>query len=1266
MATSTKENQAVIVQEDEYLRDKMEEYKLFLERHPDYYDDDLIVDENKSYSEPDEIAQPKRRRTNSKNETSSSNAIQGNRFSQRLQNNHNLEEKRTSDQNSGNETECKYCKRAFGYSRLFPNDVLLRHYRSSKCGSKLINVEDIDEEEEGLLDNLIPPPESLGTCTGSGLVHPVTISRDVYRNSSTTTNEEEVNDANLDVFSMNYGIVNTDLDDEDEYVHEIEDNAYIKFQKLLYEQIYGVECLYVSSFDEMVDLIRTTYAFKFQKKMLRRISIYKYWIENRLSDRGQLGFLEVVHKILEDFDIPRSAIPESLNGVKYKIFQKLKIYKYGKIQIDWPQGWRIDEMPLEISPIVVYLRDPIMLIAELFINPEIMFKYKNEVHFRYCGDVGGGRENTYANLMSSVWWQKTEISVLQKSPMGNLLPIIVYSDGVQLGTNIHNSMTPLMCTLGNFTDNLIEQDISKCVIGYLPNLRDYKASIHQHLKRFYKSESAVLEQFRYFDLLVEREVWKEILKCINKFWDDGVELHVLGYGSKLFFPCVAFFVGDEPQQRRQAGIQEGNCTYSCIYCMYSSKDGLYDERRHLPRNFEDNRRLCADGDRILAKKSVGNIISRAEEKILDNLKSRNVQPYTNPLFNAPLGYNSNVYVATPPDTLHLFCAGLMKSLTKTILSITHKVSQLNNNFRNNKALLDYRINNFPFVHDMPHVHWTTIKGGVMRYLGKTNQELGRSSGSFGGFRSNTFISLLFQLYYSIGNQGEILPKGQTIKLVDGRRKKSIILCDIQGKVLKAIASLLDVYFDTKRVEWEEAEIIRFDRKLKNLYVHYIMVWDINQTLLAMNPNHGKKCQQRNPHKMLHLPMVLRLYGSFRKMDTSSWERYHKVATTGTWSQTSKRHDESSKEMLEKYNLNKFSAALNLVSDIHTMDRQLLSNKMKVMVHDEIVRYDVMKNHKKTYFRLRHSRNPSKRYIKVIGGNKAWSNTCIHHPLHIKENFMRKLYDLDFYELLRHYNNISREDVKHYDMFVVGAIVYSSDPKSLGNGALYATSSLSKLYRSRHDFALLKVELSNQNLDSDDEISLGDQRARSIKTVVEKNFKTVLVKILLFICVQDNSTNNGPVMFCLTQELIQVKRQIRSYYQLGTLFQWAADPRRNTSFLYRIIPVESILRPAFVVPVLSNNYNANNPHINDKFFMLDRKYFDRSGWWTNNTFGGHEEFFNTLRDQQGYIDRNFREHVRLNRNLINTRRTTANSERSGDEESSENDESMEENNDDSDL
>ena len=1266
---------AGIVQEeqDDYFKEKMEEYRLFLERHPGYNDDGILLgDEMESNSEHDEIAQPKRKRSNSNHNTTKSNANVGSRFSQRLINNRNLVEKSASDQNRSNGRECKYCKLAFGCSRLYPYDALLRHYRSAKCGSNLINIEDVDVEDE---DYLIPEPKSFVTNIGSGLALPVTVSRDVYRDLPNTTNDEEIITSTSDVFSVNDHFMDNDFVDEVEDIQEKEENKYIKFQKLLYEQIYGLDCLYVNTYDEMIDLIRTTYALKFQKKMLRNISIYKYWVENRLSDRGQLGFLEVVHKILEDFDIPRSAIPESLNGVKYKIFQKLKIYKYGKLQIDWPEGWHIDEMAFEINPIQVYLRDPIMLVAELFVNPEIMFKYKNDVHFRYySGSIdGGGRENTYANLMSSIWCKNTENSVLQRSPMGNLLPIIFYSDGVQLGTNIHNNMTPLMCTLGNFSDDLIDQDISKCVIGYLPNLRDYKASIHQHIKRFYRSENAVLEQFRYFDLLVEREVWKEIIKCVNKYWNEGVNLHVLGYGSKLFFPCVAFFVGDEPQQRRQAGIQEGNCTHSCIYCTYSSKDGLYDERRHLPRNFEENKRLCTEGDKILSKKSLGNVVSRTEEKVLDNLKSRNVQPFSNPLFNAPLGYNSNVYIATPPDTSHLFCAGLMKSLTKTIMSIIHKVSQLNSNFRNNKALLDYRINNFPFVHDMPHVHWTTIKGGIMRYLGKTNQELGRSSGSFGGFRSNTFISLLFQLYYSIGNQGDVLPKEQTTKLMDSRSKKSIILCDIQGKVLKSISFLLDVYFDTKRAEWKDIEILRFERKLKNLYVHYIMVWDMNQTILAMNPNHGKKCQQRNPHKMLHLPMVLRLFGSLRKMDTSSWERYHKVATTGTWSQTSKRHDESSKEMLEKYNLNKFSAALTLISDMHTMSRQLLSTKMKIVVHDEIVRYDVMKNHKKLFFKIRRSRHPSKRCINVMGGNKAWKNACIHHPFHTKENFMRKLYDLEFFDLLRHYNNITTTQIKNYDMFIVGAIVYTSDPKSLGNGALYATSCISKLHRSRHDFVLLKVELSNNDLDSDDDISLGDERVRSRKTPEEKNYKTILVKILLFICIQENqlipnvnNCDNVPIVFCLVQELFQVKRQLRSYYQLGTLFQWAADPRRNTSFLYRIIPVESILRPAFVVPVINNNYNANNPHINDKFFMLDRKYFDRSGWWTNNSFEGHEEFLNTLQEQQRYFDRNLREHVRLNRGIVTTRTSTSDAE-SGSEDNGDNEGSMiEDGDDDSDL
>jgi len=61
--------------------------------------------------------------------------------------------------------------------------------------------------------------------------------------------------------------------------------------------------------------------------------------------------------------------------------------------------------------------------------------------------------------------------------------------------------------------------------------------------------------------------------------------------------------------------------------------------------------------------------------------------------------------------------------------------------------------------------------------------------------------------------------------------------------------------------------------------------------------------------------------------------------------------------------------------------------------------------------------------------------------------MKKLYDLEFFNLLKHYNNITTAHLKNYDKLIVGAIVYTSDPKSLGNGALYATSCISKLHRS---------------------------------------------------------------------------------------------------------------------------------------------------------------------------------------------------------------------------
>jgi len=91
------------------------------------------------------------------------------------------------------------------------------------------------------------------------------------------------------------------------------------------------------------------------------------------------------------------------------------------------------------------------------------------------------------------------------------------------------------------------------------------------------------------------------------------------------------------------------------------------------------------------------------------------------------------------------------------------------------------------------------------------------------------------------------------------------------------------------------------------------------------------------------------------------------------------------------------------------------------------------------------------------------------------------------------------------------------------------------------------------------------------------------------------------IFCLVQELFPSGLNDTPSYQLGKKFEWAANPDNDHHFKYQFIPVESILRPAFVVPQCHPSYKVNRPNSCDKFFMLDRNYFDRSSEWIDRHF-----------------------------------------------------------------
>ena len=83
------------------------------------------------------------------------------------------------------------------------------------------------------------------------------------------------------------------------------------------------------------------------------------------------------------------------------------------------------------------------------------------------------------------------------------------------------------------------------------------------------------------------------MQKINTAWEKGLRLHVMGFFSLRFYPCIAFFFGDDPCQHRISVIQESNTRHGCVYCLYPTLTGvIFDPEVHLPRDVKELKRLC--------------------------------------------------------------------------------------------------------------------------------------------------------------------------------------------------------------------------------------------------------------------------------------------------------------------------------------------------------------------------------------------------------------------------------------------------------------------------------------------------------------------------------------------------------------------------------------------------------------------------------------------------------------------------------------------------
>jgi len=175
------------------------------------------------------------------------------------------------------------------------------------------------------------------------------------------------------------------------------------------------------------------------------------------------------------------------------------------------------------------------------------------------------------------------------------------------------------------------------------------------------------------------------------------------------------------------------------------------------------------------------------------------------------------------------------------------------------------------------------------------------------------------------------------------------------------------------------------------------------------------------------------------------------------------------------------------------------------------------------------------------------------------------------------------------------------------------------------------------------------------TVGDDETVSVLVKLLLIIGIEMRSKyhentaqgeeEDSPKMelICLVQELIlDPNNRVANSLQLGSKYMWAANPSNPNEFKYQFVPVETILRPVMVIPEYSKGklIDINRPKRSDRFYMIDRKFFDRSGWPVNNLANAND--FIVEEKQADYLRENY-ERKGVNVNHLHQNNTVNNGE-----------------------
>jgi hypothetical protein len=293
-----------------------------------------------------------------------------------------------------------------------------------------------------------------------------------------------------------------------------------------------------------------------------------------------------------------------------------------------------------------------------------------------------------------------------------------------------------------------------------------------------------------------------------------------GAQTYTFFPHICLYVGDNQGSSQTACIKQGRTYKPCRICEADRHEIHNCNVECALRNAGYVHALQTAGEKAFGDKVRGVPLTHINHKVLEVCKLESLNPVACALLSPEfqLFPSRDHMLMFPPDLLHTVCGGILKSWIFWTMVIVVRVGEMDPNYRDNVALLDACIADFPMQQSMTG-KFRSFPKGVSEFVksatatGLASKDV--STSGLGGIDHQFVPCLVEQMVLCIGVGGEILPN---TKNWNGRCTRGPIyaLGSITDAVFTSGFMVLDLFFTLSRSEFSLNQLHQLKSMVKTL------------------------------------------------------------------------------------------------------------------------------------------------------------------------------------------------------------------------------------------------------------------------------------------------------------------------------------------------------------------------------------------------------------------------------------------------------------------